>query len=155
MLFGRFDKYESLTKQVNLAPALLSRFDLIFLLLDQPNPKRDEEIARHILVDAQKTELVLDQEFLRKYLACACRLNPALRQETSKRLSDHYTTIRRNTSEGLTHELELAIWSTSIRCGRKCSRSWPGRGACMCLKRIEPKAREVRRRCVPASRRDS
>ncbi len=110
MLFGRFDKYESLTKQVNLAPALLSRFELIFLLLDQPNPKRDEEIARHILVDAQKTEIVLGQEFLRKYLACACRLKPALRQETSKRLSDHYTTIRRNTSEGLTHELELAIW---------------------------------------------
>ena len=108
MLFGRFDKYETLTKQVNLGPALLSRFELI-LLLDQPNPKRDEGIDRHILVDAQKTEPVLGQKFLRKYLACSLRLKPALSQEASKRLSDHYTTIRRNTSEGLTHKPELAI----------------------------------------------
>jgi replicative DNA helicase Mcm len=98
---GRFDKYDSLTKQVNLAPALLSRFDLIFLLLDRPDPSRDEEIAKHILVDAHKVDPVLDQEFLRKYLAYARRLKPTLSQEASKRLIDHYTNIRKNTSNGI------------------------------------------------------
>lgn len=98
---GRFDKYESLTKQVNLAPAFLSRFDLIFLLLDRPDPSRDEEIARHILVDAHKEQPVLDQEFLRKYLAYARRFKPTLSTEASNRLTDHYTNIRKNDSDGI------------------------------------------------------
>lgn len=45
----RFDKYESLSTQLNMGPALLSRFDLIFILIDEPNQKRDGDIGNHIL----------------------------------------------------------------------------------------------------------
>jgi len=34
--FGRFDKFEGIAQQINLSPALMSRFDLIFVLTDEP-----------------------------------------------------------------------------------------------------------------------
>jgi replicative DNA helicase Mcm len=34
---GRFDEYESIHSQINMPPALLSRFDLIFSLQDKPS----------------------------------------------------------------------------------------------------------------------
>ncbi len=46
---GRFDKYEPIAPQINLTPALMSRFDLIFVLTDDPDTKRDSAIAQHIL----------------------------------------------------------------------------------------------------------
>lgn len=47
--YGRFDRYENLAEQAGLTPALLSRFDLIFLMLDVPNKETDERIVNHIL----------------------------------------------------------------------------------------------------------
>jgi DNA replicative helicase MCM subunit Mcm2 (Cdc46/Mcm family) len=34
---------------INLHPALLSRFDLIYIILDIPNKKLDTKLAQHIL----------------------------------------------------------------------------------------------------------
>ncbi len=40
-LYGRYNKNESINKNINLPAALLSRFDLIFVLLDEANKERD------------------------------------------------------------------------------------------------------------------
>ena len=40
--FGRFDPMEMIAKQVNLSPALLNRFDVIFILRDLQSKERDE-----------------------------------------------------------------------------------------------------------------
>ena len=45
---GRFDQYEPIPEQIDLPPSLLSRFDLIFLLKDNPDESRDAEIASHV-----------------------------------------------------------------------------------------------------------
>ncbi len=47
--FGRFDPHEMIAKQVNLAPSLLNRFDVLFILRDLPSRERDESIAAHVL----------------------------------------------------------------------------------------------------------
>ena len=47
--YGRFDENEPLANQINMPPALLSRFDLIFALLDKPNQEKDAKIAEHII----------------------------------------------------------------------------------------------------------
>ncbi len=47
--YGRFDEYEGLADQINMPPALLSRFDLIYVLQDKPNEALDTKIANHIL----------------------------------------------------------------------------------------------------------
>lgn len=44
-LHGRFDMQQSIADQIDLPPALMSRFDLMFMLQDTPDPERDEEIA--------------------------------------------------------------------------------------------------------------
>ena len=54
---GRFDKYEPIAPQINLTPALMSRFDLIFVLTDDPDTKRDSAIAQHILKSNYAGEL--------------------------------------------------------------------------------------------------
>lgn len=51
--YGRFDRENPDTDQLNLEPAFASRFDLIFTLKDQPNPDRDERMAEHILRSRQ------------------------------------------------------------------------------------------------------
>ena len=92
---GRFDKFEPIAPQINLTPALMSRFDLIFVLTDDPDTKRDSAIAQHILKSNYAGELatqaawnpdisqedidnalmvimpVIDPEMLRKYVAYA------------------------------------------------------------------------------------
>ena len=47
-IFGRYNKKESTHKNLNLPAALLSRFDLIFIMLDTANTEKDLELARHI-----------------------------------------------------------------------------------------------------------
>ncbi|MFB6219628.1 MAG: LAGLIDADG family homing endonuclease, partial [Halobacteriaceae archaeon] len=47
--YGRFDQYEPLGEQIDLEPALISRFDLIFTVTDQPDAEEDARLADHIL----------------------------------------------------------------------------------------------------------
>eukprot|EP00924_Labyrinthula_sp_SR-Ha-C_P003141 augustus_masked-scaffold_15-processed-gene-0.48-mRNA-1 protein AED:0.10 eAED:0.10 QI:0/-1/0/1/-1/1/1/0/534 len=47
-VLGRYNKRMSIIQNINLPPALFSRFDLVFVLLDLPNPARDMALCRHI-----------------------------------------------------------------------------------------------------------
>jgi DNA replication licensing factor MCM4 len=46
---SKFDPKRSIVENINLPPPLLSRFDLIFLLLDKPNEEKDRKLAKHIV----------------------------------------------------------------------------------------------------------
>lgn len=46
--FGRWRRNATPTENVNLPPALLSRFDLLWLLLDESNRERDTELSMHV-----------------------------------------------------------------------------------------------------------
>ena len=56
--YGRFDMYGDISDQINMPPSLLSRFDLIFIMTDQPEQKRDLAIAEHILKSHGIGELI-------------------------------------------------------------------------------------------------
>ena len=45
---GHYDKTKTISENLNMSTALLSRFDLIFVLLDKPDAERDEKISEHI-----------------------------------------------------------------------------------------------------------
>ena len=47
--YGRFDQYEPIGEQIDLEPALISRFDLIFTVTDSPDPETDAKLADHII----------------------------------------------------------------------------------------------------------
>ena len=48
---GYFDRDILFSEQVGLSPALWSRFDLIFIMLDDPDSETDREISSHILMN--------------------------------------------------------------------------------------------------------
>ena len=47
-LYGRYNPRVSPVENINLPAALLSRFDILFLILDTPSRDADEELARHV-----------------------------------------------------------------------------------------------------------
>jgi len=95
--YGRFNPMEMIAKQVNLSPALLNRFDVIFILRDLPNKERDESIATHVLQE-HKHEVshdVIDGKLLRKYIAYAKqRYDPILTDEAVKEIKRFYVQLR-------------------------------------------------------------
>ena len=56
-LYGRYNRHKSLSDNVNLPNSLLSRFDLLFLVLDIANVDRDMALARHVTLVHQNEGL--------------------------------------------------------------------------------------------------
>ncbi len=112
--YGRFEVHENISQQIDLPPPLISRFDLIFALIDKPNRKKDQEIAQHILnlhEEGEKIEKEIDsdmekefspeleKEFLRKYIAHAKSLTPVMTEEAMTKLEDFYLQLRERGGE--------------------------------------------------------
>lgn len=47
-LYSRYNRSKSLSENINLPNSLLSRFDLMFLILDTPDVDKDMALARHV-----------------------------------------------------------------------------------------------------------
>lgn len=70
---GRFDRFEVITKQINIKPDTLSRFDLIFMMFDIPNPDDDMKKTRTLLGswgDINNDDIDL-MDIIRKYISVA------------------------------------------------------------------------------------
>ncbi|KAJ3391820.1 hypothetical protein HDU92_008786 [Lobulomyces angularis] len=122
---SKFDPKRTVVENINLAPPLLSRFDLIFLLLDTPNEDQDRQLAKHIvgLYLSKGGDRTNEREFLpvesfTKYINFAKeRVNPKLTSEASETLVDLYVNMRRigknggrgKTVTGTTRQLESMI----------------------------------------------
>ncbi|MBW3583908.1 MAG: minichromosome maintenance protein MCM [Euryarchaeota archaeon] len=125
---GRFDPYQSISDQIDMPPALLSRFDLIFSLKDEPSREFDTKLASHILRTHRAGEVhthrkhrpdgkytiedenalfdkivpTLDAGFLRKYVAYAKRnIFPVLDEDAAKLIEEFYVDLRNSQKEGI------------------------------------------------------
>ncbi len=95
--FGRFDPTQSIPKQVNLVPSLLSRFDAIFIMRDIPSKDRDESIAMHVLREHKQDVKhdVIDKELLRKYISYSKqKFDPVLTDEAVDEMKNFYVGLR-------------------------------------------------------------
>jgi replicative DNA helicase Mcm len=94
---GRFDPYTPIPQQIDISPALLSRFDVIFVIRDLPNKKQDEAIATHVL-EEHKQEVVrdiVDPKLLKKYIAYAKqKVKPILTDEAIEEIKEFYIRLR-------------------------------------------------------------
>lgn len=110
--FGRFDPTEMITKQVNLAPSLLNRFDVLFILRDLPDRERDERIAAHVLSEHKQdvTRDIIDRDLLRKYIAYAHqRYKPVLGTEAADKIKKFYVGLRNQSTFGTNDTINKPI----------------------------------------------
>ncbi len=100
--YGRFNPFKPIKEQITFYEALLSRFDLIFLLEDKPNIEKDKKIAKAILSEEILEENTgesitqIDSETLKKYIEYARSITPKLNKRAKEHAEEYYTTIRNN-----------------------------------------------------------
>lgn len=46
---GHYNKAKSVCANLKMSPAMLSRFDLIFILLDKPDEALDQALSEHVM----------------------------------------------------------------------------------------------------------
>ncbi|PHT56245.1 DNA replication licensing factor MCM6 [Capsicum baccatum] len=97
---GRYDKTKPLKYNVALPPAILSRFDLVYVMIDDPDDQTDYNIAHHIVRVHQKRENPVDPPFstaqVKRYIMYAKTLKPKLSAEARELLVDSYVALRRD-----------------------------------------------------------
>lgn len=121
-LYGRYNRSKSLSENVNLPNSLLSRFDLLFLVLDVADVDKDMALARHVtfvhqnegleknaesdsedgngLVDTASTPessdkpKILSPQVLREYIARARRHHPVMPPEVAPYVVEAYVSLR-------------------------------------------------------------
>jgi replicative DNA helicase Mcm len=95
---GRYDPYRNITDNINLPVTLLSRFDLLFIMKDVPEPDSDSRMSEHILalhrLKTTQEEPPLPPELLRKYIAYAKRIEPILTVDSVNAIKQYYLKMR-------------------------------------------------------------
>ncbi|KAI6005829.1 MCM2/3/5 family-domain-containing protein [Pisolithus albus] len=100
-LYGRYNPKVSPVENINLPAALLSRFDLLFLILDKPTREDDERLAQHVTyVHMHNTHPQLEFDLveptlMRHYIAQARLRRPTVSPEVSKYVVDSYVRLRK------------------------------------------------------------
>ncbi|KAF7387318.1 hypothetical protein HZH68_012995 [Vespula germanica] len=98
---SQWNKHKTVIENVMLPHTLMSRFDLIFLMLDPQSEVFDRKLARHLVSLYYKTELededeIIDMSILRDYIAFAKEhIHPTLNEESQQRLIQAYVDMRR------------------------------------------------------------
>lgn len=110
-LYGRYDDKLTPEENINLPTALMSRFDLIFLLRDTPDSDNDMRLAKHILhVHQTGSHPRLDfepfsNEFLRKYISIAREYRPTIPKELTQLVCEAYVAMRQNGQDSSKEDL--------------------------------------------------
>jgi DNA replication licensing factor MCM4 len=117
---SRYNPTLSVVENMNLPPTLLSRFDLIYLVLDQPNPVADRRLAKHIVSlyyehPPQATSTVLSINEFAEYVSFArSECHPKLNDDAKSALIEGYVNMRRmstskNTISATPRQLESIV----------------------------------------------
>ncbi|MDQ2050926.1 ATP-binding protein [Natronolimnohabitans sp. A-GB9] len=136
--YGRFDHYEPISEQIDLEPALISRFDLIFTVTDQPDEEKDKNLAEHIITTNYAGELTtqreqmnqpdvseseidemtdqvdpeIDADLLRKYIAYAKQnCHPRMTEEARNAIRDFYVDLR---SQGTDEDAAVPVTARKL-----------------------------------------
>jgi replicative DNA helicase Mcm len=108
---GRYELSRNVAENITLPVTILSRFDLIFVLRDQPEKEIDAKMSEHIL-DLHKrgsspTESPIPPTLLRKYISYAKNIKPQLTEKALERLKDFYLEMRSAGGESQTSPIAI------------------------------------------------
>lgn len=105
-LFGRYNKRRSISENVNLPNSLLSRFDLLFLMLDKADMESDLALSRHVLyvhkhVKSPQTAFrPVEPSTIKQYIASARQLQPTVPRELTSYVVEAYVSLRMQDAPG-------------------------------------------------------
>ncbi|CAJ0585493.1 unnamed protein product, partial [Mesorhabditis spiculigera] len=104
--YGRYNPRRSIEQNINLPAALLSRFDLMWVMRDIPSKESDMMVAKHVCYvhykgcpPPRKGLQPFSMDTLRKYIAACKAKNPVMGPELAERLIDLYVDIRKESRE--------------------------------------------------------
>lgn len=101
-LYGRYNPRLSPLDNINLPAALLSRFDILFLILDTPNMENDYKLAEHVAYvhmynkqpDLDFTPI--DSARMREYISYAKTKRPVMSPEVNDHVIQAYIRLRQD-----------------------------------------------------------
>jgi len=105
--FGRYNTKKKATENINLPAALLSRFDLLFLILDRANLEDDLRLAQHVTyvhmhLTHPRGEMNVEpigMNVMRHYISIARTFTPTLPDEVGDYLVNAYVHLRSKSDE--------------------------------------------------------
>jgi DNA replication licensing factor MCM4 len=98
---SQWNKNKTIIENVNLPHTLMSRFDLIFLILDPQDELFDKRLATHLVSlyyagNREDEDTLFDMGILRDYIAYAREhVHPKLTDEAQQRLIQAYVDMRK------------------------------------------------------------
>jgi DNA replication licensing factor MCM7 len=124
--YGRYNPFQSPVDNIDLPPALLSRFDLLFLLLDTVDNEKDKKLAMHVCKvhtsykqeaeekkqdadgggDGEDADVLnlgfktFDAAFMRAFIRKAKSFEPMIDDELQRDIVDAYVSIRDDEKRG-------------------------------------------------------
>ncbi|KAG4305061.1 hypothetical protein PORY_001231 [Pneumocystis oryctolagi] len=99
-LYGRYNPRVTPADNINLPAALLSRFDILFLILDTPSKDEDERLARHVSfvhMNNRHPDMnfePLDPSMIRSYISQARLKKPIIPKSVSDYIVGSYVQMR-------------------------------------------------------------
>jgi DNA replication licensing factor MCM7 len=104
-IYGRYNAKLSVNQNINLPAALMSRFDIIFLLLDKANVEHDSLLAKHVAYVHQKSThpplsfTPYSHEFIRSYISSIIALTPVIPKEIHNFIVMSYVERKKKSKE--------------------------------------------------------
>ena len=93
-MYGKYDPFKNITENVNLPIPLLTRFDLIYVVRDNPEQEKDSRIASHILEihrDSERAaQSAIDIDLFSKYLSYSKQIEPSLTTGAIDMIRNYY-----------------------------------------------------------------
>lgn len=104
-LYGRYNARMSPNENINLPAALLSRFDILFLILDKPSLEDDIKLAEHVAYvhmynkHPTSTNETIDEQTMRQYISIARQYKPVVTKEASDYVVQTYIKLRQESKK--------------------------------------------------------
>lgn len=105
-LYGRYNKRKSISENVDLPNSLLSRFDLLFLILDKAEMDTDAALSRHVLhvhrflKNPEKNFTPITPAAMKHFISVARNVIPTVPQELTSYIVEAYVTLRGQDGNG-------------------------------------------------------
>ncbi|GIX65555.1 DNA replication licensing factor MCM7, putative [Babesia caballi] len=116
---GAYDVRRSVFQNMNMPAALLTRFDLQFLMLDRVDRVKDAQLAHHVvdLIKGVSSDHVpkyeaVDKELMRTYISMAKQYEPTMSPEIVEKVSDWYVQARQEEQENEAYNDDRLTYTT-------------------------------------------